>query len=274
MTELLEGTALRWFRSRVVNRPFNGWDEFVRKFLEYFEPFHESDGLLETIRRLKQKPGESVVKHFSTVKDMFWRLHNVPSEIDRVNIIRKNLLPIYITSLSVFDYETVESLKDACKKVECSDRIANTTTLSNVSRYSPNTIDPPHIGYTNRPNYASNYRNNNNNRFRSTTNGPTEPRYQNNFSASGQLPRTTNNNNNPRNQQAHQTGLRNQTTNCNNPAPAAANFNVSTMSILPTTANVMVRTQTVLRIQMLIRQMNRTGYHYRNKIDLFISRPT
>lgn len=245
MTELLEGTALRWFRSRVVNRPFSGWDEFVRRFLEDFEPYHESDGLLEMIRRLKQKSGESIVKYFSTVEDMFWRLHSVPAEIDRVNIIRKNLLPIYITSLSVFDFDTVESLKDACKKVECSDRIANTTVSSNVSRYPPNRIDPPHTGtgYANKPNYSTNYRNNN--RFRLAANGPTEPRSQNNFNVNSQLPRTVNNNNNPRQPQTHQAGQRNPTTSCNNPAPTSANFNVSTMSILPTTANVMVRTQTV-----------------------------
>lgn len=135
MFDLLGGTALRWYRSRMVSRPFRDWDEFVRKFLEDFEPFHQNDGLLEAIRKRKQFNNESIVKFFATVEDMFWRLHNVPPERERIAIIRKNLLPRFIEKLSLHHFDTVEALKDACKMAEYGFKLAVELEPSAVSRY-------------------------------------------------------------------------------------------------------------------------------------------
>lgn len=119
MTDLLGGTALRWFRSKSILNPFRNWNDFCEKFLKDFEPSHQSDMLLEFIRSRVQLPNESVVKYFAEIEDLFLKLPYVPQESLRVKIIRKNILPEYIHSLALFSFDSVEQLRDSCKRLEC-----------------------------------------------------------------------------------------------------------------------------------------------------------
>lgn len=183
MFDLLGGTALRWYRSRTVSNPFRNWDEFVNKFLEDFEPFHQNDGLLETIRKRKQSDNESIVKFFATVEDMFWRLHNVPSEGERIAIIRKNLQPRFIEKLSLHHFDTVEALKDACKMAEYGFKLANDFERSNAPKYP-------------QAQFNRNFSNNNVNRQSNNNRGaPVQPNNNYRTNANPRYPNYNGNNN-------------------------------------------------------------------------------
>lgn len=181
MTDLLGGTALKWFRSISHIQPFRNWNEFVRKFLEDFEPNHLNDGLLETISKRRQLQGESIIKYFSDIENMFWRLHVVPDEVKRVSIIRKNLLPHYVQALSLYDFNTVALLKDACKKLELGYQVANQN--AELGRSPAQQINMP-VSYNRFPNHAyrpayTQQRNNVQNNFTRPFNNPNN---QNNVS--------------------------------------------------------------------------------------------
>lgn len=219
MTDLLGGTALKWFRSETHIQPFPNWQEFVRKFLEDFEPNHLNDGLLETISNRRQLQEESVVKYFSDVENMFWRLHAVPEEPKRVSIIRKNLLPHLVQSLSLYEFNTVASLKEACKKIELGYQLSKQN-YSNVRKYpTPQLNTPENFNrYPNtnvRPAYAQRGNTYNNNNF-----GRQAPNYPGNQLNANRWPAS--------NQNTGNFGTRFQNSNQNQP-PQYRNYNHQTV---------------------------------------------
>lgn len=118
ISDLFTGSARKWFRTERRAKPFTDWHNFVTRFLKDFEPASEQDKLLEFIKSRVQQPGESIVKYFIEMQDLFMRLPCIPTEFDRVKIIRKNLLPSYVNALALYDYYLVEDLKEACRRLE------------------------------------------------------------------------------------------------------------------------------------------------------------
>lgn len=118
MTGLLDGSALKWFRVEDNRDRFKNYQDFVLRLLEEFEPFYRFDTRLEIIKKRHQKPDESVVMYFAHMQNEFLTLANRPSERDQINIIRRNLLPKYITELGATIYTSISHLKEDCKQLE------------------------------------------------------------------------------------------------------------------------------------------------------------
>lgn len=74
------------------------------RLLEECEPFYRVETRLDIIKRRQQNADEPFVTFFVEMQNVFLTLMNIPSERDQVNIIRRNLLPKYITELGADVY--------------------------------------------------------------------------------------------------------------------------------------------------------------------------
>lgn len=119
ISDLMTGSARKWFRTNTV--PFSNWSDFTNRFLKDFEPMYESDRLLDAIKKRIQKPDESIIQFLVAMEDLFLRLPTVMNEVDRVKIVRANLLPRYVSALAVYQINSLWELKESCKRIEAAD---------------------------------------------------------------------------------------------------------------------------------------------------------
>lgn len=137
ISDLLVGSARKWYRTNTV--PFINWTDFVKRFLQDFEPIYESDRLLDTIKGRMQQPNESVIQFFVTMEDLFLRLPVMLTESARVKIIRSNLLPRYVSALAVYEFYSLWDLKEYCKRIEATDIcLRSRSVIPPVNRIPPN----------------------------------------------------------------------------------------------------------------------------------------
>lgn len=145
VSDLLTGSARKWFRSASFNNSFQTWNDFSIRFLEDFEPGYETEKLLDDIKRRFQQSDEGVTKFIICMEDLFLRLPYRLEETKRVAIIYKNLLPCYIKGLAMWKFCTVNDLKVACKNLESAE-----VTIKSRSDYQP--LNPSNF----RNNFAQN----------------------------------------------------------------------------------------------------------------------
>lgn len=116
--ELFEGNALQWFRAGLNSKSFTNWEELEQALLNDFENYDYSDDLLEYIKNRLQKPSEKIVDYFACMEDLFIKLGSNVSELFKLKIIRRNLRAEFIKSLSTFQFQTTNQLKEHCKLFE------------------------------------------------------------------------------------------------------------------------------------------------------------
>ena len=71
LPELLEGSAIKWWRVQTRFAPFTSFDEFTRMFLADFQPFNLHQSRLDIIRKRLQKPEESIVNYIAFMRNEF-----------------------------------------------------------------------------------------------------------------------------------------------------------------------------------------------------------
>lgn len=125
MPELLTGSAAKWYRTVVRDKPFDSLGDFSTRFLEDFEPFYKVDTRLEMLRKRLQQPTEKIVMYFAHMENEFHTMPHPPTVKEQIRLIRKNLLPQFITQLALQSFETVHELKTACKQIELSYEMVN-----------------------------------------------------------------------------------------------------------------------------------------------------
>lgn len=114
--DLFQGPAWTWFIN--VKNKVETWDDLVKKLREDFLPYYYEDDLWSEINNRTQSPDERIVIYISAMQSLFNRLTNPPDELTRVNKIRRNLLPYYISSLALKKPQTIDELTDLCKLLE------------------------------------------------------------------------------------------------------------------------------------------------------------
>jgi hypothetical protein len=127
--DLLEGPALIWYRS--VRSTVHSWEEFVRLIRLEYLPFDYEHELWSEIRHRVQGAEESVGAYFACMINLFNRLPVQPSEAERLNILRRNLLPYFIHGIGLIDIETVSQLMATCKKLEVTKSLATASRAAN-----------------------------------------------------------------------------------------------------------------------------------------------
>jgi hypothetical protein len=214
-SELFRGNALKWYRQVTASYDIQFWEDLAERLLIDFQGHDYNDELLDSIKNRKQRENESMVIYVAIMEDMFQRLNTLPSERERIRILRKNILPYYIHQTSLLTFRSVEEFKSKCKLLEAgklqaestagpstSNRQASTANNRNMNDYIPrrlaqdrrpplnqnnSTRIPPLQNTYSRPNqtpqnnyqprnvYIPNTTNSNNTRQASMTN-PTNPK--------------------------------------------------------------------------------------------------
>lgn len=192
MPELLTGAAANWFRTTVHSKPFSSFSDFAVRFLEDFEPYYKVDTRLEMLKKRLQRQNERIVTFFAHVENEFLTMSFTPSKEEQIRIVRRLLLPHFITHLAFQTFTDLTELKDACKKIELSYKIVKsqggahvqensnpskpyvnvdpTNQFTNTDPYPLNLSNPsrPQGAYGNRNNNVNNYESNMNRNQRSS----------------------------------------------------------------------------------------------------------
>lgn len=129
--ELLTGSAEKWYRTTKRNKPFENFADFAVRFIDDFEPIYKVDTRLEMLKKRLQRPDERVVPYFAHMENEFFSIANTPHAQEQIRIIRKNLLPHFISHLACQQFDSVEELKKACKLIETGQDMIK---VQNVSR--------------------------------------------------------------------------------------------------------------------------------------------
>lgn len=114
--DLFTGKALLWYRS--VRNKVNNWDELVNIFRNEYLPSDYEDQLWDDLKDRYQGKSENITAFVAVMETIFSRLSRPPAEATKVKIIRKNLLPMYLTQLEITQVDTVVNLVAICKKIE------------------------------------------------------------------------------------------------------------------------------------------------------------
>lgn len=130
-SEFFADTALKWYRTGCENHKFRDWEDIRKLLLEDFEDYDYAEDLLEHIKHRLQRPDESVVKYFAIMEDLFIKLNQTVGEEERLKIIRKNLRPEFVRSMSTVTVHSLSSLKENCRRIE-----TDMKRIRNRDRYS------------------------------------------------------------------------------------------------------------------------------------------
>lgn len=139
MSELLIGSAAKWYRAAVRVKPFNNFSEFAKCFIDDFDPLYKVDTRLEILKKRLQKFGERIVPYFAHMENEFALLTKVQPVPEQIRIIRKNLLPYYISHLACYDFDSIEELKQACKNIEVGEDMIKNQNILRGNVGIPNT---------------------------------------------------------------------------------------------------------------------------------------
>lgn len=113
-SEFFSGFASTWYHSQ----QFNSWDDITIKLISDFVQVDYFDNLLDTIRQRKQSQSENVVQFFINFEDSCSRLPTPLSNLEKVNILRKNVLQKYRPYIALSTFQSVDEMKHALKILE------------------------------------------------------------------------------------------------------------------------------------------------------------
>jgi hypothetical protein len=129
--EFFIGDAFLWFLQ--IKPTLHSWVSLVEQLKADFLPPHAEDDIWDSIKSRKQNRNESIVIFSAVMENLFKRLSRPPHETTKVNCIRKNLLPEYISHLALTDIDTVANLVKLCKKLEEANYLKNKSMRPKVS---------------------------------------------------------------------------------------------------------------------------------------------
>ncbi|KAI5707551.1 hypothetical protein M8J77_004731 [Diaphorina citri] len=115
-SELLGGTALAWYRSH--RKDLQSWEDLVVQLREAFQDEDYDHRLLEEIKARTQGPDEKVVPYISKIGGLFNRLSRPISEVEKVRIVERGVLPEYQKLLRLTHYANMRELETQLKNLE------------------------------------------------------------------------------------------------------------------------------------------------------------
>ena len=154
VTDLLEGSALSWYRS--VRNSITSWDDFVLRLKAEFQPLDYENDLWNEIFHRVQGPDERVGTYFSCMINLFSRLSTSTTESQRLNVIRRNLAPYYLNHLGTSVIKTVDELSVACKQLEENRYHAM---RNSTNQRSSRVVEPTYAYKKSKPQYSGRVRN-------------------------------------------------------------------------------------------------------------------
>lgn len=114
--ELFVGDALVWFRA--IRHSVRTWDELEASLKTNFLPYDYETKLWSEIRRRSQGAEEKVVVYIAVLENLFNKLPTKPSELERIRVIKNNLLPYFQPMLALADIRSLPELIKICRSLE------------------------------------------------------------------------------------------------------------------------------------------------------------
>lgn len=93
----------------------------------------------------RQKPNERVIVFFTAMQSLFSKLHQPLSELEKINTIRRNLLPEYGQRLNPNDLLSLNSLLQSCKWTESCIQITHPQSSEQTITFQNNKKSEPYI---------------------------------------------------------------------------------------------------------------------------------
>lgn len=113
----LTGNAERWYRSSNVKNT-KKWDELQKEFKKHFSYKIHLDVTLRDLETTRQKPNETFSEFIVRWKQTAAKMIDRPNEKEQVNIIIKNLAPVYYNRMFCFPVMDFEQLHECGIKIE------------------------------------------------------------------------------------------------------------------------------------------------------------
>ncbi|RVE49340.1 hypothetical protein evm_005955 [Chilo suppressalis] len=115
-SDLLEDSALAWFRSNKAN--FNSYSDLLIHLREDFDIPDLDYQLKNEIRQRTQARQETIVSYISTMQGMFARL-SIPMSVDeQLEILMHNIRPEFMKELALHNVDSILTLKQLGKRLE------------------------------------------------------------------------------------------------------------------------------------------------------------
>lgn len=115
-SDLFSGKAHMWFQT--VKSGISDWKSLVILLKSKFLPPDFDDEIWDDIKSRKQGRSEPTVIFIAVMETLFSRLSRPPVDSTKVKFIRRNLLPQYLSQLTLFETDRVEELVKCCEKLE------------------------------------------------------------------------------------------------------------------------------------------------------------
>lgn len=114
--ELLSDGALKWFRQN--RETIRSWNDFLKKIQNKFEPEDYQFRLSKEIYVRTQGKNESVCDYFASMKELFRRLSRPMLEEQQLEILIRNVRPVYSNQFGLNELDTVAKLQIFCERLE------------------------------------------------------------------------------------------------------------------------------------------------------------
>lgn len=134
--DLFSDRAYVWYKS--VQSSVTDWQSLVHLLKLNFLPLDLEESIWEEIRNRTQGKKEPIHIYVAVMDSLFKRLERTVCETTKIKYIRKNLLPLYSSSLALIDISSTNELIELCRKID--------NAQLSTSKYHPppriSTIDP------------------------------------------------------------------------------------------------------------------------------------
>lgn len=129
---LFKGKADIWFRA--FSPYFNTWDQLVQGLKAQFLPVDYDFWLLKEIEQRLQGETEDFGIFSAAMEMMFRNLTNPLSERQKLDIVMRNMLPMYSDRLSLMYIDNIPQLGAMCKRIEESKYRINRQIIPQIER--------------------------------------------------------------------------------------------------------------------------------------------
>lgn len=113
---LFSGEALNWFMA--FGEEYPTWDDLVRGLKSEFLPPDSGYWFLKEIESKLQKPNESFGAYLAKMEILFRDLPNPIEDNEKLNILRRNILPHFTEKISLLNINSVARLSYYCRQIE------------------------------------------------------------------------------------------------------------------------------------------------------------
>jgi hypothetical protein len=114
--DLFTEPALTWYRS--VRDTVGGWNQLVTLLKTNFLPSDYDETIWETLRSRFQRSDEPTAIYVAAMTNIFNRLTITPKPEEQLRLIKRKILPRYITALALQKVDSIEQLLSFCRRID------------------------------------------------------------------------------------------------------------------------------------------------------------